>query len=93
MKVLIVEDERKTAEYLQQGLTEQGCTVEHVGAGREAGAGGAPGHQHFDAVGRVAQQQHGGSGAHRRRRALGMEELGGAYHGWRLSAPPATPAV
>jgi two-component system copper resistance phosphate regulon response regulator CusR len=28
MKVLIVEDERKTAEYLYQGLTEQGCTVE-----------------------------------------------------------------
>lgn len=28
MKVLIVEDERKTAEYLHQGLTEQGCTVE-----------------------------------------------------------------
>ncbi len=28
MKVLIVEDERKTAEYLHQGLTEQGCTVD-----------------------------------------------------------------
>ncbi|MBV8503188.1 MAG: heavy metal response regulator transcription factor [Paucibacter sp.] len=28
MKVLIVEDERKTAEYLRQGLTEQGCTVD-----------------------------------------------------------------
>jgi len=28
MKVLIVEDERKTAEYLHQGLTEQGCSVE-----------------------------------------------------------------
>jgi two-component system copper resistance phosphate regulon response regulator CusR len=28
MKVLIVEDERKTAEYLSLGLTEQGCTVE-----------------------------------------------------------------
>ena len=28
MKVLIVEDERKTADYLHQGLTEQGCTVE-----------------------------------------------------------------
>ena len=28
MKVLIVEDERKIAEYLQQGLTEQGCTVD-----------------------------------------------------------------
>ncbi|KAB7763619.1 heavy metal response regulator transcription factor [Xanthomonas maliensis] len=28
MKVLIVEDERKTADYLQQGLSEQGCTVE-----------------------------------------------------------------
>ena len=60
---------------------------EHVGAGREAGGGGAPRHQHFDAVRRVAQQQHGGGGAHGRRLALGMEELGGAYHGWRLSAP------
>ena len=28
MRVLIVEDERKTAEYLHQGLTEQGCTVD-----------------------------------------------------------------
>jgi len=28
MKVLIVEDERKTADYLCQGLTEQGCTVD-----------------------------------------------------------------
>jgi two-component system copper resistance phosphate regulon response regulator CusR len=28
MKVLIVEDERKTADYLRQGLTEQGCTVD-----------------------------------------------------------------
>ncbi|MDQ7759665.1 heavy metal response regulator transcription factor [Xanthomonas sontii] len=28
MKVLIVEDERKTADYLQQGLSEQGCTVD-----------------------------------------------------------------
>ena len=28
MKVLIVEDERKTADYLQQGLTEQGCNVD-----------------------------------------------------------------
>ncbi|HEY0201075.1 MAG TPA: heavy metal response regulator transcription factor [Burkholderiaceae bacterium] len=28
MKVLIVEDERKTADYLYQGLTEQGCTVD-----------------------------------------------------------------
>ncbi len=28
MRVLIVEDERKTAEYLYQGLTEQGCTVD-----------------------------------------------------------------
>jgi two-component system copper resistance phosphate regulon response regulator CusR len=26
--VLIVEDERKTADYLRQGLTEQGCTVD-----------------------------------------------------------------
>ncbi|SEB13580.1 heavy metal response regulator transcription factor [Variovorax sp. YR216] len=28
MKVLIVEDERKTADYLCQGLTEQGCVVD-----------------------------------------------------------------
>ena len=28
MKVLIVEDERKIADYLQLGLTEQGCTVD-----------------------------------------------------------------
>ncbi len=28
MKVLIIEDERKTADYLQQGLTEQGCAVD-----------------------------------------------------------------
>jgi len=28
MKVLIIEDERKTADYLHQGLTEQGCTVD-----------------------------------------------------------------
>ncbi|MET0547772.1 MAG: heavy metal response regulator transcription factor [Xanthomonas sp.] len=28
MKVLIVEDERKTADYLQQGLSEQGCAVD-----------------------------------------------------------------
>lgn len=28
MKVLIVEDERKTAEYLRQGLGEQGCAVD-----------------------------------------------------------------
>jgi len=28
MRVLIVEDERKTADYLRQGLTEQGCTVD-----------------------------------------------------------------
>jgi two-component system copper resistance phosphate regulon response regulator CusR len=28
MKVLIVEDERKTADYLQRGLTEQGCAVD-----------------------------------------------------------------
>ena len=28
MKLLIVEDEVKTAEYLQKGLTEQGCTVD-----------------------------------------------------------------
>ena len=28
MKLLIVEDELKTAEYLQKGLTEQGCTVD-----------------------------------------------------------------
>ena len=28
MKVLIIEDERKTADYLRQGLTEQGCSVD-----------------------------------------------------------------
>lgn len=28
MRVLIVEDERKTADYLVQGLTEEGCTVD-----------------------------------------------------------------
>ncbi len=28
MKVLIVEDERKTADYLSQGLAEQGCVVD-----------------------------------------------------------------
>ncbi|PUA16665.1 heavy metal response regulator transcription factor [Glaciimonas sp. PCH181] len=28
MKILIVEDELKTAEYLYKGLTEQGCTVD-----------------------------------------------------------------
>jgi two-component system copper resistance phosphate regulon response regulator CusR len=28
MKVLVIEDERKTADYLQQGLTEQGCSVD-----------------------------------------------------------------
>ncbi len=28
MKILIVEDEHKMAEYLCKGLTEQGCTVD-----------------------------------------------------------------
>src|SRR3978361_366061 len=28
MKILIVEDEQKTADYLFKGLTEQGCTVD-----------------------------------------------------------------
>jgi two-component system copper resistance phosphate regulon response regulator CusR len=28
MKILIVEDELKTAEYLRKGLTEQGCTID-----------------------------------------------------------------
>ena len=28
MKILIVEDELKTADYLYKGLTEQGCTVD-----------------------------------------------------------------
>ncbi len=28
MKILIVEDELKTADYLHKGLTEQGCTVD-----------------------------------------------------------------
>jgi two-component system copper resistance phosphate regulon response regulator CusR len=28
VKVLIIEDERKTADYLRQGLTEQGCSVD-----------------------------------------------------------------
>jgi len=28
MKILIIEDERKTADYLLQGLTEQGCSVD-----------------------------------------------------------------
>jgi two-component system copper resistance phosphate regulon response regulator CusR len=30
MKILIVEDEQKTADYLCKGLTEQGCTVDAV---------------------------------------------------------------
>ena len=49
---------------------------EHVGAGREAGRHRAAGHQHFDALWAVAQQQHGGGGAHGSGRAGGVEELG-----------------
>ena len=30
MRVLIIEDEEKTADYLRRGLTEQGYTVESV---------------------------------------------------------------
>jgi two-component system copper resistance phosphate regulon response regulator CusR len=33
MRILIVEDERKTAEYLQQGLREHGFSVDHAGDG------------------------------------------------------------
>jgi two-component system copper resistance phosphate regulon response regulator CusR len=33
MKILIVEDEPKTADYLQAGLSEQGCTVDLAGDG------------------------------------------------------------
>ncbi|GAB4393674.1 MAG: heavy metal response regulator transcription factor [Gammaproteobacteria bacterium] len=36
MKILIVEDEAKTAAYLQKGLSEQGFTVEHVANGTDA---------------------------------------------------------
>ena len=54
---------------------------EHVGAGREAGGERAARHQHLDAGGRVAQQQHGGGGARRRGVALRMQELAGAGHG------------
>jgi two-component system copper resistance phosphate regulon response regulator CusR len=36
MKILVVEDERKTADYLYKGLTEQGCTVDLAHDGRDA---------------------------------------------------------
>jgi len=36
MKILVVEDERKTAEYLHKGLTEQGCTVDLAHDGLQA---------------------------------------------------------
>ena len=45
---------------------------EHVGTGRETGRHGAAGHQHFDALWPVAQQQHGGGGAQGRRFTLGV---------------------
>ena len=35
MKVLIVEDDRTTREFLQQALTEQGYTVETAGDGQD----------------------------------------------------------
>jgi two-component system copper resistance phosphate regulon response regulator CusR len=36
MKILVVEDELKTADYLFKGLTEQGCVVDVVHNGRDA---------------------------------------------------------
>src|SRR6218665_2150751 len=36
MKILIVEDEHKMAEYLRKGLTEQGCTVDLAANGIDA---------------------------------------------------------
>ena len=36
MKLLIVEDEPKTAEYLHKGLTEQGCAVDVADNGMTA---------------------------------------------------------
>jgi two-component system copper resistance phosphate regulon response regulator CusR len=36
MKILVVEDERKTADYLYKGLTEQGCSVDLAHDGLDA---------------------------------------------------------
>ncbi len=36
MKILVVEDERKTADYLHKGLTEQGCVVDLAHDGLDA---------------------------------------------------------
>jgi len=44
----------------------------HVGTGREAGGGGTAGHEHFDAGGAVAQQQHRGGRAQGRGLAGGV---------------------
>ena len=52
----------------------------HISTGRETGRHGAAGHQDFDAVGTIAQQQHGGGWAQGRGFTLGVEELGGACH-------------
>lgn len=35
-KILLLEDDRETADYLVRGLTEEGHNVEHVGNGRDA---------------------------------------------------------
>ena len=35
MKILIVEDEKKTAAYLRRGLTENGCAVDVAADGQE----------------------------------------------------------
>ena len=56
------------------------ATGEDVGAGREAGRHGTTRHEHLDAVGRIAQQQHGGSRSGGRRCARRVQELIGAGH-------------
>ncbi|MDB5466320.1 MAG: response regulator transcription factor, partial [Phenylobacterium sp.] len=35
-RVLVVEDDSSTADYIAKGLREEGFTVEHVGDGRDA---------------------------------------------------------
>ena len=52
----------------------------HVGAGRKTGRHRAAGHQDFDAIGAITQQQHGSGWAQGRGFTLGVEELGGACH-------------
>ena len=35
MRILVIEDEKKTASYLRRGLTEKGFTVDVAGEGQE----------------------------------------------------------